>query len=407
MKKKNTCNVYQKHLDLSKRIKIEKGIEENLNFSQIAKEINKSPRTVSYEILKNRNIEHCLSWVGKYKTCEKTSKPPYVCNACPSRKGCRKTRYYYYAEDAQGKYEKLKSESRTGIDMTSTEFKELNKIVSNEIKNGHSFAMIIRNHKDEFSVGKRTLYNYVEKGYLDIINLDLPRKVRYKKRKRNNKDIPKKDTKIRINRTYEDFKDYVKNYNDNNFNINIVEMDTVEGVKGESLLLTLLWRQANFMLAFKIENKEPDSVNAFFSYLKEILGYEKFHELLPIILTDNGIEFSKPDEIEFNGYHVYKTRLFYCDPGHSEQKGKIEVNHEYIRRFIPKGNTFDVYNQEDINLMLNHINSVKRDSLNGDNPYTLMKDFLPREIIELFDIKKIEQKEIILKNKLFKYKNKR
>ena len=407
MKKKNTCNVYQKHLDLSKRIKIEKGIEENLNFSQIAKEINKSPRTVSYEILKNRNIEHCLSWVGKYKTCEKTSKPPYVCNACPSRKSCRKTRYYYYAEDAQGKYEKLKSESRTGIDMTSTEFKELNKIVSNEIKNGHSFAMIIRNHKDEFSVGKRTLYNYVEKGYLDIINLDLPRKVRYKKRKRNNKDTPKKDTKIRINRTYEDFKDYVKNYNDNNFNINIVEMDTVEGVKGESLLLTLLWRQANFMLAFKIENKEPDSVNAFFSYLKEILGYEKFHELFPIILTDNGIEFSKPDEIEFNGYHVYKTRLFYCDPGHSEQKGKIEVNHEYIRRFIPKGNTFEAYNQEDINLMLNHINSVKRDSLNGDNPYTLMKDFLPREIIELFDIKEIEQKEIILKNKLFKYKNKR
>ena len=407
MKKKNTCNVYQKHLDLSKRIKIEKGIEENLNFSQIAKEINKSPRTVSYEILKNRNIEHCLSWVGKYKTCEKTSKPPYVCNACPSRKGCRKTRYYYYAEDAQGKYEKLKSESRTGIDMTSTEFKELNKIVSNEIKNGHSFAMIIRNHKDEFSVGKRTLYNYVEKGYLDIINLDLPRKVRYKKRKRNNKDTPKKDTKIRINRTYEDFKDYVKNYNDNNFNINIVEMDTVEGVKGESLLLTLLWRQANFMLAFKIENKEPDSVNAFFSYLKEILGYKKFHELFPIILTDNGIEFSKPDEIEFNGYHVYKTRLFYCDPGHSEQKGKIEVNHEYIRRFIPKGNTFDTYSQEDINLMLNHINSVKRDSLNGDNPYTLMKDFLPREIIELFDIKEIEQKEIILKNKLFKYKNKR
>ena len=404
---KSTSNVYQKHLDLNKRIKIEKGIEENLNFSQIAKQINKSPRTVSYEILKNRNIEHCLSWVGKYKTCEKTLKPPYVCNTCPSRKGCRKTRYYYYAEDAQGKYEKLRSESRTGIDMTSTEFKELNQIVSNEIKNGHSFAMIIRNHKDEFSVGKRTLYNYVEKGYLDIINLDLPRKVRYKKRKRNNTDIPKKDTKIRINRTYEHFKDYVKNYNDNNFNINIVEMDTVEGVKGESLLLTLLWRQANFMLAFKIENKEPDSVNAFFSYLKEILGYEKFHELLPIILTDNGIEFSKPDEIEFNGYHVYKTRLFYCDPGHSEQKGKIEVNHEYIRRFIPKGNTFDTYSQEDINLMLNHINSVKRDSLNGDNPYTLMKDFLPREIIELFDIKEIEQKEIILKNKLFKYKNKR
>ena len=407
MKNNNTCNVYQKHLDLNKRIKIEKGIENNWTFSKIAKEIDKSPRTISYEILKNRNIEHCLSWVGKFKTCEKTLKPPYVCNACPSRKGCRKTRYYYYAHDAQGKYENLRSNSRKGIDMSSTEFKHLNEVVSNGIKNGQSFSVIIKNHKDEFPVGERTLYNYVENGYLDIINLDLPRKVRYKKRKKVNNNQPKKDTKIRINRTFEDFKNYVKNYNDNNFNINIVEMDTVEGVKGSSLLLTLLWRQSNFMLAYKIDTKEADSVNFFFSYMKGYLGYETFHELFPIILTDNGSEFSKPDEIEFNGHHVYKTKLFYCDPGHSEQKGKIENNHEFIRRFIPKGKSFDEYNQSDINLMMNHINSVKRDSLQGNSPYELMIGFLPKEIIEYFDIKEIEQDNIILKNKLFNYKKKK
>lgn len=402
-----TSNVYQKHLDLNKRIKIEKGIEENKNFSQIASDICKSSKTVSNEIKRNRNIEHCSSWVGKFKTCDKTLKPPYVCNACTSRNGCRKTRYYYYAKDAQGKYEKLRSDSRKGINMTSTEFNELNNIVSNEIKNGHSFRMIIRNHKYDFNLTERTLYNYVENGYLDIINLDLPRKVRYKKRKSNNTNVHKKDTKIRINRTYEDFKDYIKSNNDNNFNINIVEMDTVEGIKGESLLLTLLWRQANFMLAFKIENKEANSVNTFFKYIKDVLGFEKFHKLFPIILTDNGVEFSSPNEIEFNGNHVFKSKLFYCDPGHSEQKGKIENNHEYIRRYIPKGKSFDDYNQNDINLMLNHINSVKRDSLNGYNPYTLMKNFLPNEIIDLFGIYEIEQKDIILKNKLFNYKNKR
>lgn len=158
------------------------------------------------------------------------------------------------------------------------------------------------------------------------------------------------------------------------------------------------------MLAFKIDNKEADSVNAFFSYLKDCLGYEKFHELFPIILTDNGVEFSRPDDIEFNGYHVYKTKIFYCDPGHSEQKGKIENNHEYIRKFIPKGTSFDTYNQDDINLMMNHINSVKRDSLSGSNPYELMKDFLPTEIKDLFDIEEIKQTDIILKNKLFDYK---
>ena len=404
----NTSNTYQKHLTLDKRIKIEKGIDEKKNFTQIANDICKSNKTVSNEILRNRNIVHCTSWYGKEKICEKTLKPPYVCNACPSRKGCRKTRYYYDAQDAQGKYETLRTDSRIGIDMTSIEFKELNNIVSEEIKNGHSFAMIMRNHGNDFSVGKRTLYNYVEKGYLDIINLDLPRKIRYKKRKRNETPIPK-DTKIRVNRTYEDFKNYVKLYNDNNFNINIVEMDTVEGIKGydESVLLTLLWRQANFMLAFKLDSKTSENVSKFFSYLKELLGYETFHTLFPIILTDNGTEFSKPDDIEFNGKHVYKTKLFYCDPGKSGQKGKIENNHEYIRRFIPKGNSFNEFTQDDINLMINHINSVKRDSLEGDNPYTLMKEFLPKEIIELFDIEEVEQKNIILKNKLFDYKKKK
>lgn len=258
----NTGNIYFKHLDLSKKIEIEKGILENNNFTQIANRINTSPRTISYEILRNRQCEHCLSWYSKEKTCNKTLNPPYVCNACPSRKGCRKTRYYYYALDAQKEYKTRFFDTRKGIDLTSTEFKYLNETVSTEIKNGHSFAMIIRNHCNEFPVGKRTLYNYVENGYLDIINLDLPRKVRYRKRKHNKPKVCK-DTKIRINRTYACFKDYVKNFNDNNFNINIVEMDTVEGIKGESVLLTLLWRSSNFMLAYKLDNKDSDSISKF------------------------------------------------------------------------------------------------------------------------------------------------
>ena len=57
--------------------------------------------------------------------------------------------------------------------------------------------------------------------------------------------------------------------------------------------------------------------------------------------------------------------------------------------------------------MINHINSVKRDSLNGENPYTLMKDFLPQEFIDMLDIDEIKQEDIILKDTLFDYKKKR
>jgi len=401
----NTSNLLKnKHLSFNDRKIIEKNLNAGLNFSQIGTNINKPYKTISNEIKRNRIFEASRAFtLHGSKLCDKLNKPPYVCNGCPSRNGCKRKKYYYYANDAQVSYNDRKSNSRKGIDMTSSEFKYLNDIVTDEIKKGHSFSMIIRNHKDEFPVGKRTLYNYVEKGYLDIINLDLPRKVRYKKRTKK-QEATTKDTKIRLGRTYSNFNDYIKYYNDNNFNINIVEMDTVEGIKGESVLLTLLWRNSNFMLAFKLENKDSELVSNFFINLKQLLGYEKFHTLFPIILTDNGTEFSKPEIIENNGNHVYPTKVFYCDPGASHQKGKIENNHEYIRKFIPKGNTFNSYNQDDINLMLNHINSVKRESLSGNNPYTLMKDFLPKEIINLFDIKEIKQNNIILKKKLFNYK---
>ena len=183
-------------------------------------------------------------------------------------------------------------------------------------------------------------------------------------------------------------------------------MDTVEGKKGESVLLTLLWRSSNFMIAIKLDQKDSDSVSTFFSYLKGYLGYETFHYLFPIILTDNGSEFSNPEEIENNGKHVYPTKVFYCDPRASQQKGKIEKNHEYIRYFIPKGKSFNDYNQNDINLMINHINSVKRNSLKNDNPYNLAEFFLPKEFKVLFDIKEISQKNIVLNKKLFNYKKK-
>ena len=403
----NTSNLLlNKHLTLDDRKSIEHYLNSQLPFSEIGSHLNKSYKTISNEVKRNKILEYggSTTWC-KQKPCDIIKKPPYVCNGCNKRQGCRRKKYFYFAHDAQGLYESRKSNSRKGIDMTSSEFKFLNEIVSREIKNGHSFSMIIKNHKHEFPVGERTLYNYVEKGYLDIINLDLPRKVRYKKRK-HNQSITTKDTKIRIGRTYANFKDYVKYYNNNDFNSNIVEMDTVEGKKGESVLLTLLWRSSNFMIAYKMDEKKSDSVSNFFAYLKGYLGYETFHYLFPIILTDNGSEFSNPEEIEYNGKHVYPTKVFYCDPRASQQKGKIEKNHEYIRYFIPKGESFNNYNQDDITLMMNHINSVKRNSLENNSPYNLFEFFLPKEFKSLFDIKEISQKDIILNKKLFNYKKK-
>jgi transposase, IS30 family len=398
----NTSNVFNKHLTLSKRIQIEQGLNEGKSFIEIGEIISKSPNTVYKEVRNNRQLIKCNRW-NNYNSnynvnCSKTKPLASVCNSCESKRGCRKNRYYYYAEDAQKNYLHKLSSSRVGIDLTSEEFNFLNKTVSTEIKQGHSFSMIINNHKGQFAVGKRTLYNYVEKGYLDIINFDLPKKVTYKKR---TKHKPPKNTKIRVGRTYEDF---LKEINLNHY-LNIIQMDTVEGNKGGSVLLTLLFTYDNFMLAFKLKNRNSLNVLEAFDYLKDLFGYELFYKLFPVILTDNGPEFSDPDSLEYNGPNIPKTKIYYCDPGHSEQKGSLENNHRYIRKFVPKGISFDDYSQDDINLMINHINSVPREKLEGNTPFDIRSNYCSGLFFKLLNLKSINRTDVILHKRLFKQKD--
>jgi len=202
----STSNVYQKHLNLSKRIQIEQYLNEGKTISEISKLINKSRNTVYYEVKKHRQLIKCNRYgiSPKYDTnCPKTNKTPFVCNACSSRRGCRKNRFMYYAEDANRDYKNLLSSSRQGINMNPDEFNKLNKIVKDGIDKGLSFSMIVNLNKD-IGVCKRTLYRYQEMEYLSTLNIDLPRKVRYKKRNRG-QDVVPRNTKHRIGRTYQDF----------------------------------------------------------------------------------------------------------------------------------------------------------------------------------------------------------
>ena len=126
------------------------------------------------------------------------------------------------------------------------------------------------------------------------------------------------------------------------------------------------------------------------------------NELL-IILTDNGSEFSNPTAIEVNpNTGEVRTQIFYCDPGRSDQKGSCEVNHEMIRRVLPKGISFDNLNQEDINKLMSHINSYKRKKLNDQSPYDLFSLMYGQDIANKLGIYKINPNDINLKEDLLK-----
>ncbi|MDR1481437.1 MAG: hypothetical protein LBI74_02295, partial [Synergistaceae bacterium] len=181
----------------------------------------------------------------------------------------------------------------------------------------------------------------------------------------------------------------------------VVQMDTVEGRKGGKVLLTLSFVNSSFMWAYLRDANTSKSVTDIFQMLWEVLGKEYFMELFPVILTDNGSEFSNPGAIEFDEENKRRTNLFYCHPSSPFEKGSIENNHEFLRRILPKGTSFDHLKQEnDIQLMLNHINSYQRKKLNNRSPYETFAFLHGEEILRRFGAEFVSPQDIILKPEL-------
>ena len=399
------------HLSYEDRKNIEDGLNDNKSINQIAKEINRNHSTVLREIDRNKIYTKPNNYgyseitdpknLYKYRHCEKLDKSPYVCNGCKSRCGCRKERYTYYARKADDSYREVKSEARKGINLTPEEIYVINTTLTPLIKKGQTINHLYINHPDILDFSKPSFYNYINNGVFEFKPLDFPRIVKYKKRKNSNKRRTRKEREILIGRKYEDFITYTFN----NTDLNIVEMDTVCGLKEENdCFLTLLWRKSKFMLIFKLESQTTEEVSRIFKYLQEIIPYEIYKYLFQVILTDNGHEFFDVDNIEcIQSTGEYVTHLFFCDPHMSCQKGMIEKNHEFIRYILPKGSSFKNINQEDSDLIMNNINSLCRDSLNGKSPYEAMLFLCDEYILNKLNCYYIKPDDVILNDSLLKY----
>lgn len=394
------------HLTKEQRDLIQYMLDKNFSFSQIGNAIGKDRTTISKEIRRNRYLKsftHTEAFDTRIinstmNSCSALLKPPYVCNNCKSRGGCRKNKLYYNSNIAHKNYENIKKGSREGIDINQSTIDEIEHAIIPLIKNkNQSVNQIYSNHSDILYFSKVTFYKYVHEGVLSITDLDLPKKVKYKERKKKEKyNQNKRNLALLINRTYEDFIKFIIKHP----NMNIVEMDTVEGTQDSSkVLLTLIIRKTNFMLIRLMDKKDVKSVNYQYDLLKEKLGSKLFFKIFRIVLTDNGSEFFDPKHIEYD----YKTKIkkgnvFYCEPYSSWQKGTIEKNHQYIRKVFPKGTSFDNFSSETIKRLEDNINNVPRDILSNKTPYELTKELYP-EFIESLNCFYIEPDEVTLSQK--------
>ena len=380
-------------LTIENRMLIEQLLRLNYKQNAIAKIIDVEPSTISREI-KNRRI----TGNGIFKMCEKTDKYPFVCNGCPNKAHCRKKKYYYNYKKAQEKYEYTLRNSRTGIDMSIDEIDYWNDYFKDKIKDKNQPILhLFNNIKQEFPKSIQTFYSYIHKGYFSYINDEmLPRSFSYKPRKRLNKtdNLRYDSNSIRNNRKIDNMNNYLQEHP----NANIVEMDTVIGkFEDKKCILTLYFRNSKLMLMFLVDKYKTSSISNIFKLLKKQLGNNDFKKMFEIILTDNGWEFSKPEEIELDNKTNEKLiNIFYTDSYSSWQKGGIERNHEFIRYIIPKGISFDNLTNKNIIDMMNNINNVSRKSLSYDTPYNIFLNIYGNEITKKLHLTHISKDEVNL-----------
>lgn len=425
-----------KHLTDSERLQIEQFLREGLSLKRIAAELDKSSSTVSREIrnhaidsnkyapyrIHNRCVKlnvcektkicadrpnctrkcsfcnSCNAVCEEFEErfCEKLYNPPYVCNGCLEESQCVLRKKYYLHKKAHEAYRETLVESRAGVNITEDELLHLDAWISPLIKRGQSIHHIAVHNADRLEVSEKSVYRYVSGGLLKARNIDMPRVCRLKPRK--TKPVEHKiDSSCRIGRTYADFMTLIETSD-----APVVEIDSVIGRVGGKVLLTMMFKSCDLMLAFIRERNTSQSVIDVFNSIYGQLGTDRFKALFPVILADNGSEFSNPKALEYDPQGNQRTRLFYCDPYAAYQKPNVELNHEFIRKILPKGTSFDNLCQTDINVMMSHINSYSREKLGDKSPFDVFGFIYGYDVLESLGLNRITSNEILLKPSLLR-----
>jgi IS30 family transposase len=425
-----------KHLTDEERMLIQNWLKARVSIKEIARNLEKSTSTISREIRKhakdtdkyakyrphNRCMKRkecgkrylCLEeadCIRKCSTCNKCNKvcpdyeeqiclrlyePPYVCNGCKEESQCVMRKKYYFYRKAHEAYRETLVESRTGANITEDELLHIDELVSPLVRRGQSVHHISVHNQDHLTVSEKTLYRYIDGGLLSARNIDMPRVCRLKPRK--SKPVQHKvDSGCRIGRSYLDYLAFVEQTH-----IQAVEIDSVIGRSGGKTLLTMMFKNCDLMLAFLRESNTSYSVIHIFENLYHLFGPVLFKSLFPVLLGDNGSEFSNPKAIEFDTDGVRRTHLFYCDPYSSFQKPNVELNHEFIRKILPKGKSFDHLSQADVTMMMSHINSYSREKLGDKSPLEVFGFIYGADTLDKLGLCRIPPNEIVLTPALFK-----
>lgn len=417
------------HLTLEERRIILTGINNDSTKTAIAKTLGKNKSTICKEIKNHRVLAYkckmplecsnyrkcpydrgctieCPEYTPFY--CSRRDRSPGACNGCSNWSRCRFDKYKYQPETAQADYRATLVDSREGVNLTVTEAKTMASIIGPLLKQGQSPYQIVTNHP-ELNICEKTLYNYIENSVFQeiagITVMDLRRQVSRKlTKKKANMYKKRTDRKYLAGRTYKDYQEYILL----NPDIFVTQMDTVyNDVSNGPFIQTFKFVRAGILFAIYQEERTAAAMKQGIDLLEDVLGQDIFRKYVHVLLTDRGTEFSNPDDMENSSNSTRRTRVFFCDPMQSGQKGTLENSHSVLRYILPK--EVDLYalgltGQDKLNLALSHINSAPVETLGGKSPLELTKFLYPDlfEKLESFGLRLIDKDQVTLKPYLLK-----
>ena len=414
-------------LSLKERMEIEEGLGRGDSFRTIALLLGRNVSTISREVRQNRIVRSynpkksaCRdrNWCKRVEVCDTCVRPgahcvgcdvldcrdvcpayakqiacdvlvaaPWVCNACRRHRfGCNHSiRYVYNAQAAHKNASERRSISRQGIDMDPDKASFALSLVKDGLSRGLSPYEISVLYEDVIGVHRSTIYRWVEAGYGGLTNLELERKVGFRKRKKTTR----RSTSHSPKRAYGRFLELSADER-----ASATEMDTVCGrAGGEKCALTLIFPPTSLQL-WLLTTHDMEGTASALALFRDACPKPLFDRLMHLVVTDNGEEFSDEDRIaDIIGEDLAKgVSLYYCDPRHSEQKPHCEKNHSEGRQIVVKGMfDFDEFQTEDMRVVMCHMNSNPRLSLGGLSPIEAFKLIYGEQGSELLDAFGIEQ----------------
>lgn len=417
------------HLTLEERRIILSGITNGSTKATIAQIIGKDKSTIGKEIKAHRILvkkcplplectayrkciydRQCTLDCPGYMPfrCWRRDHSPGASNGCSERSKCRFDKYEYNPEKAQAVYRETLVDSRAGVNLTFTEAKTMADIIGPLLRQGLSPYQILQTHP-ELGICEKTLYNYIESEVFHemagITSMDLRRKVSRKPRKSAKTSYKKRQDRHYLQgRTYQDYRSYLAE----NPDAFVTQMDTVYNDESSGpFIQTFKFVRAGLIFALLHEEKTASAILSGVCLLEEILTPSLFRKYVHVLLTDRGSEFAAAQAMETASDGTRRTRVFFCDPMQSGQKGTLENKHIELRYILPKQTNLrelGLTSQEDLNLVLSHVNSAPVKSLDGKSPMELTAFLYPDLYEKLLDygIRKIERDGIILKPYLLK-----